>query len=203
MKKILLALMGMVMAFSVSAATYEQGTHYTVLNKAETEKPQVIEFFSFYCPACFQFDQNYKVSQKIKAELPKEVEYHKYHVAFMGGDVGMMLTQAWAVAMVLDVEEQVKPLLFDAVQVKRNLKSQKDIRDIFIKAGVKAEEFDELWDSFVVKSLISKQLQAVKDLELEGVPAIYVNGKYQINLNGMKSIQDFVDATLFLVNGRK
>lgn len=198
MKKVLLALIGVVMAFSVSVASIEEGKQYTTLNKPATEHPQVIEFFSFYCGACFQFDQRYHVSQKIKEALPENVEYHKYHVSFMGGDVGMMLTQAWGVAILLDVEEKVKPLIFEGVQVKRNISSLKDIRDIFIKAGVTGEQFDEMYDSFVVKSLLSKQLQEAENLELKAVPAIYANGKYLVKLDGIESIDDFVTVTKYL-----
>lgn len=198
MKKVLLALIGMVMAFSVSASDIEEGKQYTTLSRAETEHPQVVEFFSFYCGACFQFDQRYKVSQKIKESLPEDVEYHKYHVSFMGGEVGMMLTQAWGVAIVLKVEEQVKPLIFEGVQVKRNINSLKDIRDIFIKAGVTGEQFDEMYDSFVVKSLLSKQLQEAENMDLRAVPAIYANGKYMVKLDGIESIDDFVRVTKYL-----
>lgn len=198
MKKVLLALMGVVMAFSVSAADYEDGKQYATLDKPETEHKQVIEFFSFYCGACFQFDQRYHISQKIKEALPEDVEYHKYHVSFMGGDIGMKLTQAWGVAMVLKVEEKVKPLIFEGVQRKRNINTLKDIRDIFIQAGVSGEEFDSLWDSFVVKSLLSKQLQEAENMNLTSVPAIYINGKYMIKLDGIESIDDFVNVTKYL-----
>jgi thiol:disulfide interchange protein DsbA len=198
MKKILLALIGMVMAVSASAANIEEGKQYTVLNKPATEHPQVIEFFSFYCGACFQFDQRYHISKKIKESLPENVEYHKYHVSFMGGEVGMMLTQAWGIAMIKDMEEEVKPLIFEGVQIKRNINGLKDIRDIFIKAGLPGEEFDSLWDSFVVKSLLSKQLSEAQNLELNAVPAIYANGKYQVKLDGVESIDDFVTITKYL-----
>lgn len=198
MKKVFLALIGAIMAFSASAANYEDGKQYTTLNKPETEKPQVIEFFSFYCGACFQFDQNYRISQKIKEALPENVEYHKYHVSFMGGDIGMQLTQAWGVAIVLNVEEKVKPLIFEGVQRKRNVNTLNDIRNIFIEAGVSGEEFDSMWDSFVVKSLLSKQLQEAEKMDLRSVPAIYINGKYMIRLEGIESIDDFVNVTTYL-----
>ncbi|MFO6428156.1 hypothetical protein ACLBOM_36440 [Escherichia coli] len=42
-------------------------------------------------------------------------------------------------AMVLGVEDKVEPLLFDAVQKTRKLKSAEDIPGIFIRAGVYPE----------------------------------------------------------------
>ncbi|MBF3320904.1 protein disulfide oxidoreductase DsbA, partial [Leptospira borgpetersenii serovar Hardjo-bovis] len=62
MKKIWLALAGMVMAFSVSAADYSDGKQYNTLEKPVAGAPQVMEFFSFYCPHCYQFEEVLHVS---------------------------------------------------------------------------------------------------------------------------------------------
>jgi len=53
MKKIFLALVGMVMAFSVSAAQFSDGAQYVTLDKTVANEPQVLEFFSFYCRHCY------------------------------------------------------------------------------------------------------------------------------------------------------
>lgn len=45
MKKIWLALAGLVLAFSASAAQYEDGKQYTTLEKQVAGAPQVLEFF--------------------------------------------------------------------------------------------------------------------------------------------------------------
>lgn len=45
MKKIFLALVGMVMAFSVSAAQFSDGAQYVTLDKTVANEPQVLEFF--------------------------------------------------------------------------------------------------------------------------------------------------------------
>lgn len=66
----------------------------------------------------------------------------KYHVNFMGGDVGKDLTQAWAVAMALGVEDKVTVPLFEGVQKTQTIRSASDIRDVFINAGIKGEEYD-------------------------------------------------------------
>lgn len=48
MKKIWLALAGLVLAFSASAAQYEDGKQYTTLEKPVAGAPQVLEFL-FFC----------------------------------------------------------------------------------------------------------------------------------------------------------
>ena len=102
MKKIWLALAGMILAFSASAAQFTDGKQYITLDKPVAGEPQVLEFFSFYCPHCYQFEQVLHVSDNVKKKLPEGTKMTKYHVEFLG-PLGKDLTQAWAVAMALGV----------------------------------------------------------------------------------------------------
>ncbi|MBU9854615.1 thiol:disulfide interchange protein DsbA [Rahnella bonaserana] len=184
MKKIFLALIGMVMAFSVSAAQFSDGAQYVTLDKTVANEPQVLEFFSFYCPHCYQFEQVWHVSDNIRKNLPKDVKYAKYHVEFLG-PLGKQLTQAWAVAIALGVEDKVSPLMFDAVQKQQSVQNADDIRKVFIQAGVKGEDYDAALNSFVVKSLVVQQEKAAADMGLQGVPSVFVNGKYMVKNDGL------------------
>jgi thiol:disulfide interchange protein DsbA len=98
--------------------------------------------------------------------------------------LGKDLTQAWAVAMALGVEDKITAPMFEAVQKTQTVQTVADIRKVFVDAGVKGEDYDAAWNSFVVKSLVAQQEKAAADLQLQGVPAMYVNGKYQLNPQG-------------------
>ena len=87
--------------------------------------------------------------------------------------------------MALGVEDKVTVPLFEGVQKTQTIRSASDIRDVFINAGIKGEEYDAAWNSFVVKSLVAQQEKAAADVQLRGVPAMFVNGKYQLNPQGM------------------
>lgn len=184
MKKVWLALAGMILAFSASAAQITDGEQYTTIDKPVAGVPQVLEFFSFYCPHCYQFEEVLHVSDNVKKKLPQGTKMTKYHVEFLG-PLGKDLTHAWAVAMALGVENQITAPMFNAVQKTQTVQTTADIRQVFVDAGVKAEDYDAAWDSFVVKSLVAQQEKAAADLQLQGVPAIFVNGKYQLNPQGM------------------
>lgn len=204
MKKILLALAGMILAFSASAAQITEGKQYTTLEKPVAGEPQVLEFFSFYCPHCYQFEQVLHVSDTVKKKLPEGTKMTKYHVEFLG-PLGKELTQAWAVAIALGVEDKITSPMFEAVQKTQTVQTVADIRQVFIDAGVKAEEYDAAWNSFVVKSLVAQEEKAAADLQLQGVPAMYVNGKYQLNPQGMDTsnmdvfVQQYADTVKQLV----
>jgi len=204
MKKIWLALAGMILAFSASAAQYQDGKEFVTLEKPVAGEPQVLEFFSFYCPHCYQFEEVLHVSDTVKKKLPEGTKMTKYHVEFLG-PLGKDLTQAWAVAMALGVEDKITAPMFEAVQKTQSVQNVADIRKVFIDAGIKAEEYDAAWNSFVVKSLVAQQEKAAADLQLQGVPAIFVNGKYQLNPQGMDTsnmdvfVQQYADVAKFLV----
>ena len=204
MKKIWLALAGMILAFSASAAQFTDGKQYNTLPQPVAGEPQVLEFFSFYCPHCYQFEQVLHVSDAVKKKLPEGTKMTKYHVEFLG-PLGKEITQAWAVAMALGVEDKITSPLFEAVQKTQTVQNAADIRKVFVDAGVKGEEYDAAWNSFVVKSLVAQQEKAAADLKLTGVPAMFVNGKYQLNMQGMDTssmdifLQQYSDTVKYLV----
>lgn len=204
MKKIWLAVAGMILAFSVSAAQFTDGKQYNTLPQPVAGEPQVLEFFSFYCPHCYQFEQVLHVSDAVKKKLPEGTKMTKYHVEFLG-PLGKEITQAWAVAIALGVEDKITSPMFEAVQKTQTVQNAADIRKVFIDAGVKGEEYDAAWNSFVVKSLVAQQEKAAADLKLTGVPAMFVNGKYQLNMQGMDTssmdifLQQYSDTVKYLV----
>ncbi|MCV9879784.1 thiol:disulfide interchange protein DsbA [Brenneria izbisi] len=205
MKKLWLALIGIVLSFSASAAEFSNGKQFVELDKPATQEPQVLEFFSFYCPHCYQFAQVYHIPEAVKKALPEGTKMTRYHVDFLG-PLGKNLTQAWAVAIALGVEDKITPPMFDAVQKTQTVKTPDDIRKIFIDAGVSAEEFDGALNSFVVKSLVAQQEKAAADLQLRGVPAMFVNGKYMIKNDGLDTssmeayVKQYADVAKFLID---
>lgn len=204
MKKVWLALAGMILAFSASAAQITDGKQYTTLDKPVQGEPQVLEFFSFYCPHCYQFEQVWHVPANVKKKLPEGTKMTKYHVEFLG-PLGKQLTQAWAVAISLGVQDKITGPMFEAVQKTQTVQNEADIRKVFIDAGVKPEEYDAAWNSFVVKSLVAQQQKAAADLQLQGVPAMFVNGKYAVNMQGMDTssmdsfVNEYANTVRFLV----
>ncbi len=63
--------------------------------------PEVVEFFSFYCPPCYKFSQIMGVDEEIRRVLSKDERMEKYHVSQLGL-LGHDLTRTWALAKVCD-----------------------------------------------------------------------------------------------------
>ncbi|WP_380184232.1 thiol:disulfide interchange protein DsbA [Kalamiella sp. sgz302252] len=207
MKKILFALVGVFLAFSASAAQFTDGQQYVTIQKPVTGEPQVLEFFSFFCPHCYEFENVWHVSDAVRKNLPAGTKVSKYHVEFLGGDMGKVVTQAWAVAMALGVEDKVTQPLFEGIQKTQTITDPASLKEAFVKAaGITPEEYDAAWNSFVVKSLVAQQEKAAVDVELRGVPAMFVNGKYMVNNGGLDTssmdnyTQQYANVVKFLLS---
>jgi thiol:disulfide interchange protein DsbA len=206
MKKIMFALVGLMLAFGASAAQFTDGKQFNTLPEPVAGEPQVLEFFSFFCPHCYQFERVYHVSDAVKKNLPADTKVTKYHVDFLGGEFGPVVTQAWAVAMALGVESKVTAPIFDGIQKTQTINNAASLKDTFIKAaGISSEEYDAAWNSFAVKALVAQQQKAAADVKLQGVPAIFVNGKYMVNNGGLDTssmdnfVADYANVVKFLV----
>jgi thiol:disulfide interchange protein DsbA len=207
MKKIWFALMGLVLAFSASAAQFTEGKQYVSLPKPVAGEPQVMEFFSFFCPHCYQFERIYHVNDAVKKNLPADTKMVKYHVDFLGGELGPVVTHAWAVAMALGVEDKVTAPIFDGIQKTQTITDPASLKETFVKAaGISAADYDAAWNSFAVKALVAQQQKAAADVDLRGVPAIFVNGKYMVNNGGLDTssmdnfVADYANVFKFLVS---
>ncbi|HBA7292984.1 TPA: thioredoxin domain-containing protein [Escherichia coli] len=189
-------LISLFLCMVLSGPVYAQDrATYSLLNKpvesAVQDNETVVEFFSFYCPPCYAFSQDYGIDKAIRESLPSGKKMVKYHTGFLG-ELGEELTRAWSVAMVLGVEDKVEPLLFDAVQKTRRLRSASDIPGIFIRAGVYPGEYSKALASKAVAELTEKQKRLFREYGVTGTPSVFINGKYRIENNAFHA--DSVDA---------
>lgn len=205
-RKLLPFLLGGMLSSAVVAQEY---TTYSVLDKPVTEAVQdhemVVEFFSFYCPPCYAFSQRYGIDGAIRENLPVNGKMVKYHADFLGS-LGNELTQAWSVAMLSGLGDKVEPLLFEATMVSRTLKTPEDIRAVFVKVGMSAEEYERMLASQEVADMTEKQRRLFKEYGVTGTPSVYVNGRYHIENGAFQADsveafrESYVAAVMSLLN---
>lgn len=161
----------------------EEGREYTRLTPPVPSAPRVVEFFSFYCGPCYQFVENYPVTDAINKTLPQGETVTQYHVSAMG-PLGHALTEAWAIAMVMGKTNAVEKPLFEAMR-NGELTSIADIQAVFATVGIDAATYDNARQSVAVKGAIARQDAAIAAFGVKGTPSFYVNGKYHINNAGI------------------
>jgi thiol:disulfide interchange protein DsbA len=205
MKKILL-LLSLTLLLPLQASAQEkwrEDTHYKVISEQATEKKEVLEFFSFWCPHCFNFEPLVK---NIKSKLADDVEFKKVHVNFMGFTSAAIqddATKAMMVARELDKSEELNQAIFKYIHVSRSaITGMKDLKNIFVVNGVEPEDFDKMMSSFGVNSRLKMNNKAVQEYRkhVSSVPNFIVNGKYQATFTRDMNQDDMIDLIVFLSN---
>jgi len=196
MKKVLLWFIAVLWLPLASAAQFTEGTNYDEIKPVATKQPEVMEFFSYYCPHCYSFEP---VMAQLRQSLPDNVVLRKNHVDFLGRDMGVEMSRAYAIANLLGVEEKMNAAIFDAIQKKRQLPADRnDVRQLFIDNGIPADEFDSAVDSFAVNGKLAQMQRNTAEFNIRGVPTVIVNGKYKVNPGSVKSVEEYIELVTYL-----
>ncbi|TKB44428.1 thiol:disulfide interchange protein DsbA/DsbL [Thalassotalea mangrovi] len=198
MKKLIsLVLLVALTACNGQEAKYVEGKHYTKVSETASAKPEVREYFSFYCPHCLRYEP---LMQDLARSLPEGVTFEKNHVDFLRAaspEIQFDITKALAVAKQLPQKERLIAAIFKEIQGQgRPITSPDDLRRIFVTNGVDGELFDKKFKSDAVNAEAKKQKKNQDDLvakrALTGVPTVVVNGKYRVNPSELDQ-SDFVN----------
>ncbi|MFS1977459.1 thiol:disulfide interchange protein DsbA/DsbL [Vibrio splendidus] len=197
MKKLFAFFSLIMLSLSAHAAKFNEGEHYKVLDLEASKKPMVTEFFSFYCPHCNSFEP---IIQQLKQQLPKDAKLQKNHVSFMGGNMGLPMSKAYATMIALKVEDKMVPVMFNRIHtMNKPPRDEAELRQIFLDEGVDAKKFDAAYNGFAVDSMVRRFDKAFKDSGLSGVPAVVVNNRYLIDAQGISSLDEYFELVNFLL----
>jgi thiol:disulfide interchange protein DsbA len=180
---------------------WQEGKHYEVISETASKKPELKEFFSFWCPACFQYEPLVK---QFKENLPQGVTFTKVHVNFMGlasRDNQDAATKAMMVARAMKDEVKYNTAVFNYIHRQRApVTGFDDLRRIFVVNGADAEEFDKLAASFSVNSLVKRNNKNIDDFRehLTGVPTFIINQKFKPTFTNDMSVDDMVNLVVWL-----
>ncbi|MEG0007340.1 MAG: thiol:disulfide interchange protein DsbA/DsbL [Aeromonas sp.] len=176
---------------------FKEGVHYNSTKLTESSQPEILEFFSYYCPPCAAFEP---IIAKLQKTLPEGVTVKKNPVAFLGREMGPEMQRAYAVASLLNIEDKLTPALFDKIHVQRQPPmSRDDVRKIFADNGVNTEEFDSTINSFTVSGMLSQFDRNTEHYNVRGTPAFLVNGKYMVKIESLASEQQFIKLITYLL----
>ncbi|MCY7294714.1 thiol:disulfide interchange protein DsbA/DsbL [Alteromonas sp. a30] len=186
---------------------YQEGKHYTVISDKATEEPQVLEFFSYWCPHCYNFEPLVaQLEKKLEEESAKNhnVDFKKVHVNFMGftkAEIQDEATKAMMIARALKREKQLNAAIFKYIHVQRApVTGLADLRNVFAVNGVDSDKFDKLAKSFGVNSQLKLNNKTMQKYikHLRGVPNFIINGKYQAKFTRDMSPDQMVDLLVWL-----
>src|SRR5204863_1400347 len=108
-----LVLTGLTATGPAAAADWKAGEHYTVIRPQRTNVPagkvEVMEVFSYGCPACYQFRP---VIDKLKAELPANAQLVYLPASWHAEEAWPLFQRAFLTAQSLGIAEKAHDALY-------------------------------------------------------------------------------------------
>lgn len=175
-------LLGVLLALAAGlagAVELREGKHYTVFNPPQPtearDKVEVTEYFWYGCSHCFNLDP---LLAKWVKRLPKDVNFRRVPAIFQDGRwaPGAKLFYTLEAMGLLD---RLHTEVFDAIHIDRvNLADDRVLFDWIAKKDVDAKKFADTYNSFAIQSKVMRAQQQTQALNLNGVPALVVDGRY-------------------------
>ncbi len=171
--------------FVPQAPAQEPG--YQTLSPAQptlhADKVEVIEFFWYGCPHCYEFEPALK---KWLKTLPANVEFIRQPAVF--NELWGKHAKAYFTAESLDMVDKIHSDFFDQVQKalhgsdpKNKMDTEEQLQKFFVAHGATEAAFNEAYHSFAVDSKMRQAPAIAARYGITGVPALVINGKYLTN----------------------
>lgn len=182
---------------SAQARDYKEGLDYEIRATNKTVEPEIREFFSFFCSHCFAMEKPF--SQMAEFFMGK-AKFIVNPVGLIGGDVGVESQKAYAVAINLEIEDELKEELFNRIHVKQDIPEDHDyFAELFESLGVPSEKYEQIYNSFVTQAKVAEYDRHTKEMKIDAVPEIVVNGKYLVKTDNLESIEDYESIVSYLL----
>jgi len=178
------------LAFVTSAhASIVAGHDYVVLDvpqRQETKgKIEVIEFFSWGCPHCYDF---YPLLNRWLATLPKNIAFKRVPVGFGHPEWDNLAKAYFALQSTGDLTRLDGPI-FEAIHREHvSLYDEDNITAWVGKHGVNVAKFTAAYRSFGVNTSVGQAQQTVIDYRVDGVPTLAIGGRYKVSSDHNKML---------------
>jgi thiol:disulfide interchange protein DsbA len=155
-----------------------EGTHYRALTTPQpvptNGKIEVIEFFSYACPACNAFDP---ALGQWAAALPPDVLFRRVPVYFLRN--ADQFQRAFYALEATGMTAKVHPRLLEAVHVQRRaLDKPEDIAAVVAEAGGDAAKFLTAFNGFSMAATLARAKTATSQYGIESIPSLAIGGRF-------------------------
>ncbi len=155
-----------------------EGQHYRVVaDAAQARKGEVVEFFSYTCPACFGIEP---FMQDWHKQKPADAHLRRVHVVnFVNHPGAEIMARAFYTAEVLGMSEKVHSALFEMYHVQRKPpQKNEDIAELFAKFGADRANVLSVMTSFAVEGKMRATEQLQKTAGFGSIPSFLINNRY-------------------------
>jgi thiol:disulfide interchange protein DsbA len=189
--KRLLALVMMWLAVPMLAMAFTEGKDYRRLaSPGVVDKPGMIEvreFFWYGCPHCFRLDPHINNWLKTK---PADVNFVRtpasLNPVWEGSARGYFALEVMGQGLV----EKTHTPLFNTIHEQRaRIFDEASLAAFYGRYGVDQAKFRSMFNSFAVTGKVMQSKALAQKYQLDGVPAVVVNGKYVVSGEDAKVMQ--------------
>jgi thiol:disulfide interchange protein DsbA len=174
-----------VLSLSALAAGPEafEGHEYARLKSpqpvATGSKVEVLEFFWYRCPHCFQLEPGLNAWLKT---LPRDAQVRRVPAVFR--DDWMPGAKLYYTLEQMDLLGRLHHKVFDAYHVENiNLNDSAVLGGWIAKQGVDRKKFEGIYNSFSTQSKATQGAQLATAYAISGVPAFIIDGKYTTSVS--------------------
>ena len=169
---------------TAQTAAPQEGKEYLRLKNpqpVETGKNiEVIEFFSYGCPHCGEFEPFLQNWIKTK---PADVQFRRIPVMFQ--ERWVPLAKIYYTLEALGEEARLSPEIFVTIHGKgQPLWEDKKFFDWAASQGLDRKKVEDMYNSFGVGGKVNRARMAAQAYQVQSVPLVIVDGKYVSNRLG-------------------
>lgn len=144
----------------------------------DAAKIEVLEFFSYGCPHCADFNP---LLSAWAAKLPADVYLKKVPVSF-GRAAWANIARVYYALELLGETKRLDADIFRAIHGERvNLFEERAATDWLVAHGVDRKKFSDAFASFGVSSKLRRGDQMAQAYRITGVPTLAVDGKFMVS----------------------
>jgi thiol:disulfide interchange protein DsbA len=200
-----------------AAQIFSEGTNFDVINPPQRTtvaagKVELMEVFSFGCPACNRFQP---VIEALQQNLPATVQLVYLPASFLPAEDWVVFQRAFFTAQALGIESRTHQAIFDAVwetgelqtidsdthRIKSPLPSLEDVAKCYERlTGVKVDAFLTASRSPAVDAKMQAADAQIQAMQVPATPGLVVNGKYRINMESLQNQEDLFNLVSYLVD---
>ena len=159
-------------------------------------KIEVVEFFWYGCPHCYEFEPMLEAWVK---KLPPDVALRRVPVAFRDEP----FTAHQKIFYALEALGQVDAMqmkVFNAIHREHNrMDKPAEIAAFMQKNGIDSAKFLDLYNSFGVQTKTRQARTLAEEYKIDGVPALGINGRYYTSGSLAGSLERSLAVADFLI----
>jgi thiol:disulfide interchange protein DsbA len=174
-----------VLSLSALAAGPEafEGHEYARLKNpqpvATGSKVEVLEFFWYRCPHCFQLEPSINAWLKT---LPRDAQVRRVPAVFR--DDWMPGAKLYYTLEQMNLLDRLHHKVFDAYHVENiSLNDPAVLGGWIAKQGVDRKKFEGIYNSFSIQSKATQGARLATAYAISGVPAFIIDGKYTTSMS--------------------